>query len=331
MIRRRDALKLLGGAAASWPKGAWAQQNERVRRIGVLMQFREDVPEVAGWVGAFREELQKLGWIEGRNLRSDYRWGGTDSAALKRFAREIVLSKPDVIVSSSSLTTTILKPETTTIPIIFTNIVDPVGQGLVSSLSRPGSNITGFVNLEPSVSGKYVELLKELVPRLQRIAIFFNPATTPYSDIYLKPFEAAARALGVEAIATPVRDLAELDAVMAAQAQRPNAGLIAMPSGFASGNYKEIAALTLRHKLPMVTTVLAGAHHGALLAYGNDIIDNYRRAASYVDRILKGEKPAGLPVQFPIKFRMAINLKTAKALGLDVPLFFQQRADEVIE
>lgn len=329
-MRRREFITVFGGAAAGWSFAAHAQ-SEGVRRIGVLMQFREDVPEVAGWVVAFREELQKLGWVEGRNLHSDYRWGGSDSAALTRFAKEIVASKPNLIVSSSSLTTTILKPETTTIPIIFTNIVDPVGQGLVSSLSRPGGNITGFVNLEPSVSGKYVELLKELVPRLQRIAIFFNPATTPYSDIYLKPFQAAAGALGIEAIATPVRDLAELDAVMATQAQRPNAGLIAMPSGFASGHSKEIAELTLRHKLPMVTTVLAGAHHGALLAYGNDIVDNYRRAASYVNRVLKGENPGELPVQFPIKFRMAINLKTAKVLGLDVPLFFQQRADEVIE
>jgi putative ABC transport system substrate-binding protein len=327
-MKRRDFITLAISAALA-PSLARAQGN--ARHIGVLMQFREDVPEVAGWVGAFREELHNLGWTEGRNLRSDYRWGGIDDVALKGFAKEIVASRPDLIVSSSSLTTTILKSETATIPIIFTNVVDPVGQGLVSSLSRPGGNITGFVNLEPSVSGKYVELLKELVPGLQRIAIFFNPTTTPYSDIYLKPFEAAAAALGIEAIATPVRDLAELDAVMAAQAQRPNAGLIAMPSGFASGNYKEIAALTLRHKLPMVTTVLAGAHHGALLAYGNDIVDNYRRVASYVNRVLRGEKPGELPVQFPTKFRMAINLKTAKMLGLDVPLFFQQRADEVIE
>lgn len=327
-MRRRDFITMAGGAALV-PQFARAQG--RVRRIGVLMQFREDVPEVAGWIGAFREEMQKLGWTEGRNLRSDYRWAGGDGAALKRYAKELVASKPDLIVSSSSLTTAILKPETDTIPIIFTNIVDPVGQGLVKSLSRPGGNITGFVNLEPSVSGKYVELLKEVAPRLQRIATFFNPATTPYSEIYLRPFQAAAGAIGIEAIAAPIRDLAELDAVMAAQAQKPNTGLIAMPSGFASGNYKEIAALTLRHKLPMVTTVLAGVQHGALLAYGNDIVDNYRRAASYVSRVLKGEKPGELPVQFPVKFRMAINLKTAKLLGLDVPLFFQQRADEVIE
>jgi putative tryptophan/tyrosine transport system substrate-binding protein len=328
-MRRRDFITLLSSAALAAPDFARAQG--RVRRIGVLMQFRQDSPEVAAWIAAFQEGLQKLNWVEGRNIRSDYHWGGTDDAALKRFAKEIVASKPDLIISSSSLTTHILKPETQTIPIIFTNIVDPVGQGLVNSLSRPGGNITGFVNLEPSVSGKYVELLKEIAPRIGRIVIFYNPATTPYSDIYLKPFQAAATTLGIEAIAAPVRDLTELDSVMAAQAQKPNTGLIAMPSGFTSGNVKEIAALTLRHKLPMVTTALAGPRAGALLAYGNDINDNYRRAASYVDRILKGEKAGDLPVQFPVKFQMVVNLKTAKTLGLDVPLFFQQRADEVIE
>jgi putative ABC transport system substrate-binding protein len=328
-MRRRNFITLIGGAALAAPHIARAQ--DRVRRIALLMQFRESIPEVQAWVAAFKEEVQKHGWVEGRNLHSDYRWAGTDMALIQRFTKEIVASKPDVVIATSSAVTRSFKAETSTVPVIFTNIVDPVGQGLVASLSRPGGNITGFVNLEPSVSGKYLELLKEVAPHVVRVAIFYNPATAPYHEIYLKPFRAAAAALGIEAIATPVRDLAELDSVMAEQAQKPNTGLIAMPDGFNSGNYKEIATLSLRHKLPIVTTALAGPRAGALLAYGNDITDNYRRAASYVDRILKGEKASELPVQFPVKFQMIINLKTAKTLGLDVPLFFQQRADEVIE
>jgi putative tryptophan/tyrosine transport system substrate-binding protein len=328
-MKRRDFIALIGGATLAAPLVARAQG--RMRRIAHLMQFKEDNPVVQNWVSAFQEALQKLGWVEGRNLRSDYRWAGTDMAEIQRHAKEIVTSKPDIVVSSSSLTTRLLKSETQTIPILFTNIVDPVGQGLVASLSRPGGNITGFVNLEPSVSGKYVELLKEIAPHLVRIAIFYNPTTAPYHEIYLKPFMAAAASLSVEAIATPVHDLAELEAVMAAQAQKPNTGLIAMPDGFNSGNAREIGALSLRYKLPIITAALAGPRSGALLAYGNDISDNYRRAASYVDRILKGEEPNDLPVQFPIKFQMVINLRSAKALGLDVPMFFQQRADDVIE
>ena len=328
-MKRRDFITLAGSATLAAPLVARAQG--RVRQIAHLMQFKEDNPVVQTWVAALTEGMQKLGWVEGRNLRNDYHWAGTDRAELQRRAKQIVASKPDLIVSSSSLTTQLLKPETETIPILFTNIVDPVGQGLVASLSRPGGNITGFVNLEPSVSGKYVELLKEIAPRLVRIVIFYNPTTAPYHEIYLKPFREASALHGVEAIATPVRDLAELEAVMAAQSQKPNTGLIAMPDGFNSANAAEIGALSLRYKLPIITVALAGPRAGALLAYGNDISDNYRRAASYVDRILKGEKPNDLPVQFPIKFQMVVNLKSAKALGLDVPVFFQQRADEVIE
>ena len=198
-------------------------------------------------------------------------------------------------------------------------------------MSRPGGNITGFVNLEPSITGKYLELLKEIAPRIARVAIFYNPATAPYHDIYLKPFKTAAESLGVRPIVAPVRDLAELETVMATQAREPNGGLISMPDGFASANYKEIAALAARYRVPVVYANLATARAGGLLAYSNDIGDNYRRAAAYVDRIFKGEKPSNLPVQFPVEFELVINLKTAKALGLDVPLLLQQRADEVIE
>jgi len=327
-MRRREFLGALGGAAFM-PDIAGAQGN--VRRVAALLQFKEDNPETRLWLAAFRDEVQKLGWSETRNVRFDYRFAGMDESAMHRFAKEIVALKPDLIVSSSSLTTHILKAETSAIPVIFINIVDPVGQGLVASLSRPAGNITGFVNLEPSVSGKYVELLKEIAPKVKRVAIFYNPTTAPYHEIYLQPFRAAAAALGIEAVATPVHDLAELDSVLAAQAQKPNTGLIAMPDGFNSANAKEIAALMARQKLPNVSSALASARLGGLLSYGNDITDNYRRAASYVDRILKGEKPGNLPVQFPVKFQMIVNLTAAKLLGLDVPPFFQQRADEVIE
>jgi len=240
-MTRRQFIALIGGAAAAWPLAARAQ--ERVRRLAALMQYTEDNAQGQRWVAALRDELQKLGWIEGRNLHTDYRWGGTDMNLLQRLAKEIVAAKPDVIFSSSSSPTRILKQETSTIPVLFGNIVDPVGQGFVASMARPGGNVTGFVNLEPSVTGKYLELLKEIAPRVSRTAIFYNPATAPYHEIYLKPLKAAAISLGIAAIAAPVRDLAELESVMAAQAREPDRGLIAMPDGFNTTNYQEIVAL----------------------------------------------------------------------------------------
>jgi putative tryptophan/tyrosine transport system substrate-binding protein len=236
-MKRREFITLLGGAAAAWPLAAQAQ--ERMRRLGALIAYTEDNAEAQRWVAAFRDDPQKLGWVEGRNLRIDYRWGGTDMNVLRRFAKEIVAAKPDLIFSSNSPTTQLLKQETRTIPIVFGNLVDPVGQGFVTSLARPGGNVTGFVNLEPSVAGKYVELLKEIAPRLTRVAIFYNPATAPYHEIYLKPFNAAATSLGVVPIVAPIRDLAELETVMATQAREPNSGLIAMPGAFVSENYRE--------------------------------------------------------------------------------------------
>jgi putative ABC transport system substrate-binding protein len=328
-MKRRAFITLLGGAAAVWPLTTLAQ--ERMRRLAALMQYTEDNAQGQRWLAALRDELQKLGWIEGRNLHIDYRWGGTDINLLQRLAKEIVAAKPDVILSPSSSPTRILKQQTSTIPIIFVNIVDPVGQGLVASMARPGGNVTGFVNLEPSVTGKYLELLKEIAPRVSRAAIFYNPATAPYHEIYLKPLKAAATSLGIAPIAAPVRDLPELESVMAAQAREPDRGLIAMPDGFNVANYQAIVTLAARYKLPTVYSDLVTARAGGLLAYGNDIADNYRRAAVYVDRILKGEKPADLPVQAPTKFELAINVKTAKTLGLDVPPTLLARADEVIE
>jgi putative tryptophan/tyrosine transport system substrate-binding protein len=328
-IKRRVFILALAGASLALPGLGRAQ--ERARRLAVLMQYTEDNAEAQRLIGALHDGLQKLGWVEGRNLQIDHRWGGTDMNMLQSLAKEIVASKPDLIFSSSSPTTRILKQETTTIPIVFGNLVDPIGQGFVASLARPGGNVTGFVNLEPSVAGKYVELLKEIAPRVARVAIFYNPATAPYHEIYLNPFNAAARSLGLVPIVAPIRDLGELETVMATQAREPNTGLVAMPDGFQSVNYREIAALAARYKLPAVYATLAVARAGGLLAYSNDAADNYRRAASYVDRILKGEKPSDLPVQFPVKFELVVNLKAAKALGLDVPTATLLRADEVIE
>ena len=329
-MRRREFIRFIGGSALAWPCVVHAQQPNRPRRIGVLMQFAENDPEARTWIAAFRDELRKLGWTEGRNLQIEYRWATPDLTLIQRFAGELIALKPELIVSSSTPTTKLLLQQTRTIPIIFTNIVDPVGSGFVASLPRPGGNVTGFINLEASISGKLLQLLKEIAPHVSRVAIYYNPATAPYAEIYLIPFKAAAATLGVEPTVAPVKDIAELETVIAAHARKPNGGLIAMPDSFNNANRREITALAARYRLPAIYPFRA-AQVGGLITYGNNIGDNYRRSAAYVDRILKGEKPSDLPVQFPVKFELAINLKTAKALGLDVPLFLQQRADEVIE
>ncbi len=328
-MRRRDVITLLGSAAAlAMPCVASAQG---MRRIGMLMQFAEGNPEVATWLTTLREELKTLGWVEGRNLRMEFRWARNDPKATQQFAKELVGLRPDLIFSSGSSTTHALRRETHTIPVVFGNLVDPVGQGFVASLSKPGGNITGFVNLESSITGKYLELLKEIAPRVTKVVIFYNPATAPYHQIYLAPFKAAAATHGIEPLVSPIQSMAELEAVMSAHARAPNVGMMSMPDGFTNAYGADIAALTVRYRLPATHQNRAAARAGVLLSYGNDITDNYRRAAGYVNRILKGEKPSDLPVHFPVKFELVINLKTAKALGLEVPLFLQQRADEVIE
>ena len=326
----REFISLLG-AAGAWPLAAGAQQTVQVRRIGVLMAFAESNPTAQAWLAAFRDGLAKLGWTEGRNLRVDYRWATTDAKLIEQSAKDLVALAPDLILSSSSPTTAALQQQTRTIPIIFAIVTDPVGQGFVASLAKPGGNITGFINLEASITGKYLELLKEIAPRVARVAIYFNPITAPYSDTYLQPFKAAAASFGVEPIVAPVRDMTDLEAVVAAFAREPNGGLIAMPDGFSTAHRVEVTSLAARYGLPAVYAVRQFSEVGGLMSYGSDTTDNYRRAATYVDRILRGEKPGDLPAQFPVKFELVINLKTAKALGLEVPLFLQQRADEVIE
>jgi putative tryptophan/tyrosine transport system substrate-binding protein len=331
-MRRREFISVLGGAAAAWSLAAHAQQPDRMRRIGVLMAYAEGDAVGQADIAALREGLQKLGWAEGRNIRVDFRWAALDAEATQRFAKELVALQPDLILSNNTPTTAVLLQQTRTIPIVFATVVDPVGSGFVGSLARPGGNATGFTTNEGSMSGKWLELLKEIAPRVNRVAFLFNPATTAtFAEYYLNPFKAAAVSFRVEAIAAPVRDMTELESVVAAQARDPNGGLIVMPDSFMDARRVEIISLAARYRLPVVYPVRAFAEFGGLLSYGNDLTDNYRRAATYADRILKGAKPSDLPVQAPVKFELVINLKTAKALGLDVPLFLQQRADEVIE
>jgi putative ABC transport system substrate-binding protein len=330
-MKRRAFIGLLGGAAAAWPLAARAQQPGGMRRIGVLMAYAESDSEGQAWVAAFREGLQKLGWTEGRNIRIDIRWGALDAESMQRFAKELVALQPDLILSQNTPTTVALLQQTRTIPIIFANVADPVGSGFVASFPRPGGNVTGFINVEPTVAGKWLELLKEIAPRVNRVALLFNPATAPHFEYWLNPFKAAAASFGVEPIVAPVRDMSELESVVAAQAREPNGGLIVMPDSFTNVHRAEIISLAARYRLPAVYGYRFFADLGGLLSYGNHPPDNFRRAATYADRILKGAKPGELAVQAPVKFELVINLKTARALGLDVPLSLQQRADEVIE
>jgi len=294
------------------------------------MTLPENSQEGQGWVAAFKEGLQKVGWSESRNIRIDARWGATDAAS-QRLAREVIATQPDLILAQNTPTTLALQKLTTTIPIIFANIADPVGSGIVASLSHPGGNVTGFINIEGSMSGKWLELLKAMVPRVSRVAFLFNPATAPYFEYYLKPFRDAAQSFAVEAIAAPVHDRAELESVIAAQAHHPNSGLIVMPDSFNINNRREITSLTARDRFPAVYPQRIYPEVGGLISYGNDPLDNFRRAAIYADRILRGTKASELPVQVPVKFELVINLKTAKALGLEVPPTLLARADEVIE
>jgi ABC-type uncharacterized transport system substrate-binding protein len=327
-VKRRDFITLLGGAGA-WPLAAHAQQASGMRRIGVLMGSAEGDGEGQAYVAAFREGLQKLGW-EDRNIRIDYRWAAADLEAMHRSAIELVALQPDGILSANTPTTAALLQQTRTIPIIFATVGDPIGSGFVASFARPNSNVTGFTTLEGTLGGKWLELLKEIAPRVSRIAFLFNPGTSPFEH-FLNTFKAAAALFGVEAIAAPVHDGAELESVVTALALEPNTGLVVMPGPFPLAHRDAITSLAARYRLPAVYPYRFFTGLGGLLSYGNDLVDNYRRAASYFDRILKGAKMSELPLQAPIKFELVINMKTAKALGLDVPWQLQQRADEVIE
>ena len=331
-MKRREFIALAGGAAAAWSSCAGAQQPERMRRVDVLMGIAESDPAQQSFVSAFIAALQELGWQPGRNIQIDYRWGAGDADKIQSFAREFVEQKPDLILGHTTPVVAALKKQTSTIPIVFTQVSDPVGSHFVDGLARPGANITGFTNLEASMGAKLMELLKEVAPRTNRVALMFNPATSPNGGSYfLNPVEAAAPLLKMAMIAAPVHNPAEIDAIMASLAREPNTGLIVMPDIFILAHREQIIALAARYRLPAAYAYRLFPVSGGLMSYGTDLVDLFQRAAPYVDRILKGEKPSALPVQTPTKYELVINLKTARAFDLDVPLSVQQRADEVIE
>jgi putative ABC transport system substrate-binding protein len=329
-MRRRAFITLIGGAAA-WPLAVRAQQAGRVRRIGALMSASESDPGWRANWAALTEALAMLGWSEGHNIRIETRWGASNPEAIQQAAKDLVAVQPELIFSQNTPTTAALLQQTRSIPIVFAQVVDPVGSGFVASLSRPGGNVTGFLNLEASVAGKWLELLKEIAPRVARAAFVYHPATAPYANYFLTPFKTAAASLHLEAIAAPVADLSALEAIAGAQAGTPNGGLVVMPDSYLVAHRAEVASLAARHRLPTVYPFRTFAEAGGLLSYGNQMPENYRRAATYVDRILKGANPGELPVQAPVQFELVINLKTSRALDLDVPVQLQQRADEIIE
>ena len=328
-MKRREFITLLGGTAAMWPLAARAQQAERVRRIGLLQGLAETDPEAQARTVAFRQALDVLGWIEGRNIRIDYRFAGGDSARVQTYAAELVNSAPDLIVAHSSPVAAALKQATRIIPVVIAMVNDPVSQGFVTSLARPGGNITGFAFVEFPIVGKWLEMLKEIAPGIRRAMLIFNPQTAPYYSNYVRELEAASPTAELSAV--PVRDEVDLKAAIAALANEPPGGLIAAADPFISAHRALIVRLAQHHRLPTVYPWRQFVAEGGLMSYGPDTVDVVRRSASYVDRILKGSTPAELPVQQPTKFQLAINLKTAKSLRIDIPATMLARADEVIE
>jgi putative ABC transport system substrate-binding protein len=331
-MERRQFFTILGGAVALWPLAVQAQSGP-VRRIGVLEGGAESDPQIVAGLSAFKTALQEAGWIDGRNVQIDYRFASADVDRMRAMAKELVALQPDVLVGHTTGVVAALQRETKTIPIVFFIVSDPVGSGFVESLARPGGNITGFINIEASLSGKWIEMLREIVPRVSRVALMFNPVTAPYFAFYQQPFEVAARANGIEPIIAPVRFAADIERVFDSLGNRPDTGLVLPPDVFTTtkATLELITSLAARTRLPTIYPYRYMVAAGGLISYGIDTIDLYRRAPAYVDRILKGAKPADLPVQLPTKFEMAINLKTAKALGLDIPATLLGRADEVIE
>jgi putative ABC transport system substrate-binding protein len=329
MSTRREFISLLGGAVAGWPLAARAQQDERVRRVGVLMSQAADDPEAQARITAFSQGLRELGWSVDRNLQIETRWATADD--LHRHAAELVALAPDVLVAATGSTTVApLLQATRTVPIVFVTVIDPVGAGFVASLARPGGNATGFMNYEYGMSVKWLELLKEIAPRVTRAAVLRDPAIASGIGQF-GAVQAVAPSLGVELSPVDVRDAGEIERAIAAFARESNGGLVVTASPSANTHRQPIIALAARHRLPAVYPVRFHVTAGGLIAYGVDLVDQFRRTAGYVDRILRGEKPADLPVQAPTKYELVINLRTAKALGLDVPASLLARADEVIE
>jgi putative tryptophan/tyrosine transport system substrate-binding protein len=328
-MRRREFITLLGGAAAAWPLAASAQQAERMRRIGVLVNLPANDPEWQGRLAAFLQGMEALGWADGRNVRIDARSGAADAERIGRYAAELVALAPDVILASGTVTVEVLQKTTRTVPIVFVQVTDPVGVGYVASLARPGGNITGFTHFEYGLSGKWLELLKQIAPQMTRAAVIREPTTLGIGQ--LAAIQSVAPSLGVELSPLDVRDVGEIERAIAAFARSSNGGLIVTTSAPAALHRDLIIALAGRHRLPTVYPFRYYVTRGGLISYGPNTIDPYRRAASYIDRILRGEKPADLPVQAPTKYELVINLRTAKSLGIEIPPSLLARADEVIE
>ena len=328
-MRRRKFITLLGGAAA-WPLASRAQQTDGVRRVGALEILAADDPEGQARLAAFREGLQQFGWIDGRNVRIDSRWGAGNADDIRKNAKELVALAPDVILATGSTAMGPLQQLTRTVPVVFVLVPDPVGAGYVDSLAHPGGNATGFTIFEFAIGAKWLELLKEIVPGLKRAAVLRDPATSAGLGLF-GAIQSAAPSLGLEVSTVNVRDAGEIERAVSGFARSPNSGLIVTPSGMAAVHRKLIIALAAQHKLPAIYYERYYVKDGGLISYGADFLDQFRSAASYVDRILKGEKPADLPVQAPTKYQLVINLKTAKALGLNLPATLLATADEVIE
>jgi putative ABC transport system substrate-binding protein len=330
-MKRREFITLLGGTAAAWPLAARAQQGGRMPRVAVLMPYAESDSEAQTWFNAFVQGMQALGWTDGRNIRIDVRWTGGEVDRIPRLAKELVDLQPDAVFAVTTPSVNAVLRETRTVPIVFTQVTDPVAQGLVESLARPGGSITGITIFEPEIGGKWVQVLKEIAPKTARAAVIFNPDTAPYYRLYMSSIEAAAGALAMKVFEAPVHSRAEIEAAITALAREPGSGLIAMSDGFTAVHHDLIIALAARYRLPAAYGFRYNVVDGGLISDGVDLIDMQRRASIYVDRILKGAKPADLPVELPTKFELVINRTTAKALGLEVPPSLLARADEVIE
>ena len=331
-MKRREVIKLIGGAAASWPLAVQAQQNDEIRRIGVVVNVAPDDPEAQTSIAAFKQAMQQLGWSEGRNLQIDFRGAAGDPERMQAFAKELVALQPHVILTRSTPVTAAVLKQTRVIPIVFTVVSDPVGDRFVESLARPGGSATGFTNVESSLTGKWLELLKEVAPRVKRVAFIFNPKLAPGGgSYYTRLIEASAPPFAVTPTVAPVYGAADIERTVGEFVREPNGGLVVLPDATTLVHRKLIVALADRHHVPAIYAFRIIVSDGGLMSYGIDVVDQFRQAAGYVDRILKGAKPADLPVQLPSKFVLSINLKTAKGLGLDAPLLLQQRADELVE
>ena len=330
-MRRREFVTLVGGAAVSWSITSHAQQSDKTRLIGVLISYAESDRTARSEVAALRGGLAKLGWTEGRNVRIELLWGNADPDRIGTFAKELVDLRPDVILSHTTPVTSALARETRTIPIVFVNVADPIASGFAASLARPGGNITGLTIESPAQGGKWVELLKEIEPHTVRMALLFNPATVVPLQFFMPSIQTAASSLAIEVSVAPVHAKDEIEGVIATQARNPGGGLIVMPDTFNAANRELINTLAVRYGVPAIYYNRFFTELGGLISYGADFAEQFRQAPEYIDRILKGAKPADLPIQAPTKFEMIINLKTARALGLTVPPLMLGRADDVIE